>query len=165
MKRVLRFLSVLSLSALIVASLQPTRAYAMGPLKLFNFQLGAIGVYPSSGGPNSIFGQAAWTPTVDLGIIGVRGELGFTAPKNGLGDRFVAMNYEALLQLSLAPAIAIEGGGGFHNWMSGNGGTNGALSAGLVLNLVGIDHVYVTYTRLFLGSGVNEYKAGIGLGF
>jgi len=154
MKKLFRGMILLSFCAALSAE--------ASPLKIFDFQLGAIGVYPTGGG-SSWFGQAAWTPTIDLGVIGLRGEAGFTAPKNAIGDRFVATNLEVLGQLMILPMISVEAGGGWHNWMGGNGGSAGALSGGVSIALTaGLDHLYVTYTRLFLGSGVNEFKAGLG---
>jgi hypothetical protein len=133
------------------------------PVKILNFAFGAIGFFPT-GGSNTWFAQAAWTPTVDLGFFGIRGEAGFTAPKNALGDRFVATNFELLGQLLMLPKITVEAGGGMHNWMGGNGGTNAALSAGISIGLAaGLDRVYATYSRVFLGSGVNEFKIGLGI--
>jgi hypothetical protein len=161
MKKLYRLLSITSLSLLLVVSVLPTDAEAF-PIKIFNFQLGAIGVYPSFGS-SSWFGQAAWTPSINLGLIGVRGELGFTAPENAAGNRFVATNIEALGQLTLLPMITIEAGGGVHDWMGGNGGSNAALSGGVAISAAGgIDRIYGTVTHLFLGSGVNEYKIGLG---
>jgi hypothetical protein len=161
MKKLLRMLSILGLEVILLSSLMPNTAEAF-PLKILDFQLGGIGVYPSFG-PSSWFGQAAWTPSLNLGIIGIRGELGFTAPENAAGTRFLATNIEGYAQFTLLPFITLEAGGGAHDWTGGNGGTNPALSGGVAVGLGGgIDRIYATVSHIFLNSGVNEYKIGLG---
>jgi hypothetical protein len=130
-------------------------------VQLLNFQAGAIGVFPS-GGSSQFFGQVAWTPYLGLGTIGIRGDFGLTFLKDGLGDRFMAINTEALLSLGLLPTFSIEAGGGLHNWVN-NGGTAVAISANAVFStVIGVDRIYVGFSRFFLGDGVNEFRAGLG---
>jgi hypothetical protein len=149
---------LLSLSLLVGAfSATPAKA----GVDLLNFQVGLIGAFPS-GGSSQYFAQAAWTPYIGAGMIGVRGDFGVTWLKNGIGDRFLAVNTEALLSLGFGPGFSLEAGGGLHNWID-NGGSDVAVSANAVFTAVpGIDRVFVGFSRFFLGSGVNEVRAGIG---
>lgn len=157
----------LSLGVLALLTFPAPRAQAEGsPAKLLSFQLGGIAAYPVGGGQNHYSGQLAWTPLIQLGGIGLRGELGATLFKNVLGSSFLVLNYEALLQLSLLPKIGLELGGGMQTWTKGNGGTAGVLSAGLTVGLLGtLDRIYATYSRFLLGTDANEIKLGIGLVF
>lgn len=129
------------------------------PLKIFSFQAG--GFYGFDG-DKFTSGQIAWTPILELGLIGIRGEVGATHLKNAAKQGFFMTNYEALLRFSLVPALVFEVGGGAQTWHS-NGGTAKVLSVGLSIPLLGpIDRVYGGYSRLFMGDGLNELKVGLG---
>jgi len=151
-------ISILTLFSIFLL-LPAKRADAIASFSIMNFQ--ANGILAVIAGGNSFSGQIAWTPYIGLGPIGVRGDFGVTLLKNSLDDRFLVTNYEALACLSLLPALSVEGGLGFHTWHS-NGGTNPAMTLNLVLNLIGIDRVFVGFSRVFMSSGVNEFRAGIG---
>lgn len=151
----------MGLSLVLAAGLMAPSQSQAG-VALLNFQAGGIGVFPS-GGTSQFFGQVAWTPYIGLGAIGIRGDLGLTFLKNPLsGSRFMVINTEALLSLGMMPGFSIEAGGGLHNWID-NGGTDLALTANAVFSaVIGLDRIYVGYTRLFLGSGANEFRFGVG---
>ena len=157
----------LSTGILALLAFSAPRAEAVGtPLKLFSFQVGGIGAYPVGGGTSHYSGQVAWTPTIHLGAIGIRGEVGAALFKNTVGDSFLVLNYEGLLQIGLLPNVKVELGGGMQTWTKGNGGTAGVLSAGLTFGMTGtLDRIYATYSRFLLGTDANEIKLGIGLVF
>lgn len=147
---------------LLIASGWASRADA--GVSLLNFQVGGIGVYPS-GGSSQYSVQLAWTPYVGLGPIGLRGDFGVAFLKNVVGNRFMAVNTEALLSFSLLPAFSVEAGGGLQNWID-NGGTDLSFSANLVFStLAMLDRIYVGYSRFFLAPGVNQLRFGIGFTF
>lgn len=140
----------------------PVRSDAL-IVTLLNFQANAIGVFQTVNS-NSFSGQVAWTPFVNLGIIGFRGDVGVTFLKNGLRNLFLVSNADALISLTLFPGLSLEGGPGLHTWTDGNGGTNPAATGNIVIRMPGgpIDRIFAGYTRMFLGDGVNEIRAGVG---
>jgi len=144
--------------ALILLSSQAGGASAT---HLLGMRGGALAVFQNGVG-NSFSGHLAWTPTVDIGLLGVRGELGVTLLKNTFGDKFLAFNYEGFLQFPVFPLVRCELGGGLKTWTN-NGGTAVAIGGNLVFPTRGFfDLLYVGYSRFFLGDGVNEVRAGVG---
>lgn len=148
--------------------LAPPEANASKVASIFNFQANGIFVFNNAangtiGSSNTFSGQIAWTPILDIGLLAVRGELGFTILKNGLHNTFLASNAEVRLSLPIFPNVAIEGGGGMHTWTDLNGGTNPAITGMVVVGLPGmIDRVFAGYTRVFMTNPANEIRAGIG---
>jgi hypothetical protein len=137
----------------------PCKALDVNPFSLMNFQLSGLGAW--SGSSNAYFAQVSWTPYFGLGPVGIRGEVGITGLDFGFG-RFLATNYEALLHVPFFPAFSIEAGGGVHLWHNQN-----PLACAFTVNLVmgvpvGLDRVFVGYTRYTGGLGANELRVGVG---
>ncbi len=158
----MRHVKGLFLALVVLGVLRPTPAQAgAAPISILNFQIAGIGALTP--GSNAFFVQGSWTPSINLGVLGVRGEIGITGLDFGAG-RFTVTNYEALLQLTLAPTLSLEAGAGIHIW-------HGIQPAALAVtgNLVftgtpAFDRVFVGYTRYTGGTGANEIRAGIGFG-
>ncbi len=131
------------------------------PFSILNFQVSGIGVF--SGASSSFFVHGAWTPSVSLGLLGVRGEIGITSYDfGGLGGRFVATNYDLYLQLALVPMVTIEAGVGQYIW-HGQVQNGLGVTGNLVFTAVpGVSRVFAGYTRFTAGGGFNIVKAGIG---
>lgn len=157
----MRYIKKLLLAVMALFLFRPTPARAdVSPISILNFQV--AGIYAMAG-TNSLFVQGSWTPSINLGILGVRGEVGITGLDFGTG-RFAVSNWEALLQLMLAPTATLEAGGGLHIWHGVNPAAL-ALTGNLVFSgMPGIDRVFVGYTRYTGGTGANEIRAGIGFG-
>lgn len=135
-----------------------------GPISIFNFQVNGLGVYPTGRG-SEITGQLSWTPSVDIGVLGVRGLLGVSLPKNSLGDRVVATHYEVYAMLGLLPFITLEVGGGVVGWAN-YAGSGLAIGGNLSIPTVGpVDRVIVGYSRFTAGAGMDFLRLGIGFGF
>lgn len=120
---------------------------------LTDIRLGAIGAYHPGAGSNW-FAQLSWTPSVDFELFSVRGELGWTALRNGRGARVGVTNVEVLASLPLTDWIRFEAGGGTQTWGGGTG-THPSLGAGLTFG-----DFYVGYCHVFAAGGINEYRVG-----
>jgi hypothetical protein len=154
-----RKLLILLLGALCLGA-SPLQALD-SPVKILSLQAGGVGVFQSGGG-NSFSGTFAWTPIVEVAGFGIRGELGASLLKANFGDKFLTFNYEAFLRIPIIPFFGLEGGGGFETWR-GNGGTNPKFSANLIFKMIGLERIYVGYSRYFLpGTATNFIRAGIG---
>lgn len=154
--------SVLALVALLaLVSAVPARA----DFQILEFSAGLLEVTPESGG-NGWTGQLAWNPTIGLGGVDLRGDLGLAFPAP-FGSHITVWDYQLLLRLPLIPLFSIEGGGGWQTWIN-SGGTHGIVSMNLNFDLpfkiIVIDRFYAGYSRFFLpNDGVNEYRLGIGI--
>ncbi len=132
-------------------------------INLTAIQINGIGVYQVAGG-ETYSAQAAWIPSIGLGGVGLRGELGVTLLKNAASSRFFAFNYEGFLTLPIIPAVfTIEAGGGLATW-SGNGGTHPILSLYAVTGFPGpIHRLFLGYSRFLMpNNNANEWKLGFG---
>ncbi len=129
------------------------RASAL-PLEFFSFQL--AGFYSTNGETNAS-GHIAWTPIVKLGLFSIRGELGTTY----INKNFV-INYQGFLSVPLLPLFGLEIGGGKEKWPNSN---EWLLTANLYFPLPAgpIDRIFGSYSRYFYGSGIHEFRVGIGL--
>lgn len=150
-------------SALMVSVLMSSSAHAI--ISLFDFQANGLAATQQSGG-NTYTGQFSWNPEVDLGLFGVRGNLGASYMKGTMDNKFLAYNYQAFLKLSLIGPLIAELGGGMESW-SGNGGTHPILSGNLALEvpglLLGLNRLFLGYSRFNLPNNTtSEYRAGIG---
>lgn len=158
MKNARKLLLLLAICTAVVS--KPAQAVG-SPITLFGFQLS--GIFASQAAVNSVFVQGAWTPSLNLGLFGIRGEIGITALDFGSG-RFMVTNYEVLLQLNLFPSVGIEGGAGLHVW-HGIRPAATAFTGNLVFTAVpGVDRVFAGYTRYTGGVGADEIRLGIGFG-
>lgn len=162
MTAIKRFCS-LFFNALIVSALMSSSAQAM--ISLFDFQANGLAAIQQSGG-NTFTGQFSWNPEVDLGVIGVRGNLGASYMKGTMDNNFLAFNYQAFLKLSVVGPLIAELGGGMESW-SGNGGTHPIFSGNLALEVPGLllrlNRLFLGYSRFNLPNNTtSEYRAGIG---
>lgn len=145
----------------------PRSARAESPLTLLSFQVGGLAVFPAGGvsGNDSYTFQAAWTPLITAGPLGLRGEVGVAPLKTATGVSYLQINFEGFFQFSLFPLIGLELGGGYQT-LTKSLGSAGVLSANLTVSLLGpIDRVYAGYSRFLLGNDANQFKLGIGLVF
>jgi len=138
---------------------------ARADFQLLEFSAAYLDVTPESGGNSSTF-QLAWNPTIGLGGVDLRGDLGLAFPKP-FDTTITIIDYQLLLRLPLIPLFSIEGGGGWQTWVN-SGGTHGIVSANLNLDLpfklIVIDRFFAGYSRYFLpNDGVNEYRLGVGI--
>lgn len=135
-----------------------------GPVRLLAFQVNGLAVLPDVGDKHYSV-QGAWIPGVDLGGVGLRGELGATPLKNVLGNTFWQINYEGFLTIPLIPALlTLEGGGGLAT-VTGTGGTTKPILSGyLVVSVPGVlNRVYFGFSHLFVsGNPLNQLKLGLG---
>ena len=133
-------------------------------ISFMEFQANGIGVTQAAGG-NSYSGQLSWNPTVGMGPIALRGDLGLTLLKSTFDSKFTVIDYQLLLKYDLLGPISIEGGGGLETWVN-NGGTHLVLSGNLVWGLKFLsifDRIFAGYSRFFLsGNATNEFKLGVG---
>jgi hypothetical protein len=139
---------------------------AHAELSIMEFSANGLYATQAAGG-NSYTGQAAWNPTIGLGGVDLRGNLGISYLKSSFDSHFAAFNYQAFLKLGVLPTISVEGGGGLETWVS-NGGTHPILSGDVnfefPFKLLGvIDRIFAGYSRFFLtGNGTNEFRLGVG---
>lgn len=151
---------ILLITGFLLISAAPARAD--GPVTLMTFQVNGIAVLQP--GRTTYGPQLAWIPSIGLGGVGLRGELGVGYFKNAIDDRFLAFNYEAFLTFPIVPLLfTFEAGGGLATWAS-NGGTHPIASLYTVLSIPGfLNRVFFSYSRFFVpNAGVNELKLGLG---
>src|SRR3990170_2224509 len=68
---------------------------------LLSFQMGTI--FIPSGRDSHLSGEVAWTPTLGLGLLGVRGELGLTLFGGQTSQKYIVINSKLFLQVNLFP--------------------------------------------------------------
>ena len=135
-------------------------AQALSPLKLLLFQANGIAIL-QTGSPD-ISAQVAWIPTLSVGPVGVRAEIGITN-LNSNGTRFFASNYEAFFMLGLLPMLTFELGGGLSTWYD-TARTSPIVSVYAVMTIpMVLERIFVGYSRwLDPTTPVDEVKVGIG---
>jgi len=153
-------------AALMLAAIVSVPAIARAEISFFEFS--ANGLYASqSAGGNSTSGQVAWNPTMGIGGLAIRGNLGVTYLKSSFDSHFAAFNYQAFLKWGVLPTVSIEGGGGLETWVD-NGGSHPIITGDLNFEFPGklfslFDRNFAGYSRFFLtGNGTNEFRAGVG---
>ncbi len=131
-----------------------------GPLYPLNFLLGAVRYTPETG-PSSLFVQVGWTPLLEIGNWGVRGEIGVSSSRNPWGGRFLATNYELFGIAPLGSIFFFEAGGGLETW-HGYAGTNPIASLGLSARIGEfVDRLYLNFSYYFYAeNGAKIWRAG-----
>ena len=89
------------------------RVAQASPLQFFAFHANLLTISPNPANASTRFtGQLSWTPTLDFGPMGIRGELGASLLNSDAGTTNTIFNYEAFLRFQLFPPVDIELGGG-----------------------------------------------------
>ena len=162
----LRMGSLLAI-ALVSVSLSAPAAHAMPGISMMQFQGNGYAATQTGGG-NVFTGQASWNPTMNLGVIDVRGNVGAALMKNGFDSKFVSFNYQVLANYSIFSSLSVEAGGGLQTWMS-NGGTHPIFSGnavwGFPTKLFGyFNRIFAGYSKFLLtGNSTDEFRLGVGV--